>query len=76
MASNLADLMPLRATLRQRQERPVFCDGADFTRRLEAAYRAIWQSRQRWRTPKQLIERAICEERLRSSHGFAIRLKS
>ncbi len=47
MASNLADLVPLRVTLRQRLEGSAFCDGTSFTRRLEAAYRAMWRSRQR-----------------------------
>jgi protein O-GlcNAc transferase len=42
-AGNLAALAPLRTELRSQIEQSSFCDGARFTRNLEAAYRGIWR---------------------------------
>jgi predicted O-linked N-acetylglucosamine transferase (SPINDLY family) len=44
MAGRLSELAPLRAQLRRRVEQSSFCDGENFTRRLENAYRAMWRS--------------------------------
>jgi predicted O-linked N-acetylglucosamine transferase (SPINDLY family) len=44
LASDLATLAELRLTLRTRLADSILCDGAGFTRNLEAAYRQMWRS--------------------------------
>ena len=44
-AADLGRLTELRAGLRERVRCSALCDGAAFTRQLEAAYRQMWQ---RW----------------------------
>jgi predicted O-linked N-acetylglucosamine transferase (SPINDLY family) len=45
LAHDLTHLASLRSGLRERMRGSPLCDGAAFTRQLEAAYRALWQ---RW----------------------------
>jgi protein O-GlcNAc transferase len=45
LAGNLASLAELRSQLRNRMHQSPLCHGVDFTGRLEAAYRQMWQ---RW----------------------------
>lgn len=42
LAASLPELIDLRADLRRRVETSAFCDGPEFTRGLEAAYREMW----------------------------------
>jgi predicted O-linked N-acetylglucosamine transferase (SPINDLY family) len=44
LAADPAALAPVRAGLRARLEASPFCDGPDFTRHLEAAYRGMWRT--------------------------------
>ncbi len=43
LAADLPRLAELRASLRPRLEGSAFCDGAAFARKLEAAYRGMWE---------------------------------
>jgi predicted O-linked N-acetylglucosamine transferase (SPINDLY family) len=43
LAGDLPRLGQLRATLRRRMETSLLMDGPQFTRQIEAAYRAVWQ---------------------------------
>lgn len=44
LAGDLEGVALLRATLRERMRRSPLCDGATFTRNLEAGFRAMWQT--------------------------------
>jgi len=45
LAADVGRIAEFRATLRQSLAASPLCDAAAFTRRLESAYRAVWQSR-------------------------------
>ena len=44
LAQDADRLVALRQSLRERMQRSVLLDGKDFTSRLEAVYRQLWQS--------------------------------